>query len=286
MKKFTLSVLLIGGALSVNAEESVIFEDNFNYLIPYTTVEPAANGNSVYDGMGKNDCAPGCMNLNEIVLDGKTAGEEMEGKGYELIYAPVKSTQSGPMCIYLQKSVENDQTVGAYLRFGKGSYTAGLNLPAFSELGETGAKDVKVSFEWCPIRTGSGTYDKTHLIVLINNNQETKVEVPAHTMEKNAPLTWIPVTVSLGENGVKNGDRITIRNADDEWESTEKKYFRYFFRNLKVTAETPTSGVEIISDDNAPVEYFNLQGIRVAEPMNGLYIVRKGNKTSKKYINR
>ncbi len=38
-------------------------------------------------------------------------------------------------------------------------------------------------------------------------------------------------------------------------------------------------GVEI--DANAPVEYFNLQGVRVANPENGLFIARQGNKTVK-----
>ncbi|MDE6338510.1 MAG: hypothetical protein K2K97_01820, partial [Muribaculaceae bacterium] len=270
MKKFTMSLLLLGAGANAYAEESVIFEDNFDYLIPYTAVDPSGS-NSVYDGMGINDCAPGCMNLKDIVLDGKIAGEEMESKGYELIYAPVKSTQSGPMCVYLQKTVENEETIGAYLRLGKGSYTAGLNLPVFSDLGEEGAKDVKVSFEWCPIRQGGGSYDKTHLIVLINDEQDTKVEVPAHTLAKNAPLAWIPVTVSMGAFSVKNGDRITIRNADDEWEDTSKKYYRYFFRNIKVTAENATSGVEVIADESAPVEYYNMQGIRVAEPSKGIY---------------
>ena len=32
-----------------------------------------------------------------------------------------------------------------------------------------------------------------------------------------------------------------------------------------------------VADENAPVEYFNLQGVRVANPENGLYIRRQGN---------
>lgn len=42
-------------------------------------------------------------------------------------------------------------------------------------------------------------------------------------------------------------------------------------------------GIEgvVVDDANAPVEYFNLQGVRVAEPVNGLYIRRQGSKTSK-----
>ncbi|MDE6801851.1 MAG: hypothetical protein K2J06_03700, partial [Muribaculaceae bacterium] len=39
---------------------------------------------------------------------------------------------------------------------------------------------------------------------------------------------------------------------------------------------------EIASDDaNAPVEYYNLQGIRVENPANGLYIRKQGSKATK-----
>lgn len=42
------------------------------------------------------------------------------------------------------------------------------------------------------------------------------------------------------------------------------------------------TGVENINADaNAPVEYYNLQGVRVANPENGLYIRRQGNKATK-----
>ncbi len=43
------------------------------------------------------------------------------------------------------------------------------------------------------------------------------------------------------------------------------------------------AGVEevIAGDNNAPVEYFNLQGIRVENPANGLYIRRQGSEVSK-----
>lgn len=38
------------------------------------------------------------------------------------------------------------------------------------------------------------------------------------------------------------------------------------------------------SNANAPKEYFNLQGMRVSNPANGIYIVRQGNKVSKQYV--
>lgn len=38
---------------------------------------------------------------------------------------------------------------------------------------------------------------------------------------------------------------------------------------------------DIVVDANAPKVYYNLQGVEVANPANGLYIVRQGNKVSK-----
>lgn len=50
--------------------------------------------------------------------------------------------------------------------------------------------------------------------------------------------------------------------------------------------ETNTGVDDIITDtnDNAPVEYFNLQGVKVENPSTGLYIKRQGQKTSKVVI--
>lgn len=51
---------------------------------------------------------------------------------------------------------------------------------------------------------------------------------------------------------------------------------------IKVTTLDITNGVDdIIVDENAPVEYYNLQGVRVDNPENGIYIRRQGSKVSK-----
>lgn len=53
-----------------------------------------------------------------------------------------------------------------------------------------------------------------------------------------------------------------------------------------VEADGAISGVENIAaaDENAPAEYYNLQGVRVANPTPGLYIVKKGNTVTKQII--
>ncbi len=46
------------------------------------------------------------------------------------------------------------------------------------------------------------------------------------------------------------------------------------------------SGIEdiTVADTNAPVEYYNLQGVRVENPANGLYIKRQGKTATKVFV--
>ena len=55
--------------------------------------------------------------------------------------------------------------------------------------------------------------------------------------------------------------------------------------NEKTSISTGVEAIEI-ADENTPVEYFNLQGIKVLEPENGIYIMRQGNKVKKIVISR
>lgn len=53
--------------------------------------------------------------------------------------------------------------------------------------------------------------------------------------------------------------------------------------SIMVSGEKDTNAVDAIEieENDAPVEYYNLQGVRVANPENGLYIKRQGDKVSK-----
>ena len=53
--------------------------------------------------------------------------------------------------------------------------------------------------------------------------------------------------------------------------------------SILISKQGTTTGVDdILSDDaNAPVEYYNLQGVRVANPESGLYIRVQGKKATK-----
>ena len=56
----------------------------------------------------------------------------------------------------------------------------------------------------------------------------------------------------------------------------------YSSMKLSVDNENPeVSGVEGFEAENAEVEYYNLQGVKVENPEKGIFIKKQGNKTTK-----
>ena len=53
---------------------------------------------------------------------------------------------------------------------------------------------------------------------------------------------------------------------------------------MTVWVSSEAAGVEAIDVETAAPVYYNLQGVEVANPQNGLYIVKQGNKVSKQLI--
>ncbi len=69
-------------------------------------------------------------------------------------------------------------------------------------------------------------------------------------------------------------------------DSNAPTHYWHPFRDFTLEKYVGEAGVNnvVVADENAPVEYFNLQGVRVANPENGLFIVKQGNKVSKQVI--
>lgn len=85
-------------------------------------------------------------------------------------------------------------------------------------------------------------------------------KVPMYVRE----VSVVPVSKLNGWTGVKEGKLTFVQDVPE-----------------KVTV-TETGAVEVVGADvNTAAEYFNLQGIRVAEPANGIFIRRQGNKVTK-----
>jgi hypothetical protein len=65
-------------------------------------------------------------------------------------------------------------------------------------------------------------------------------------------------------------------------DSTRESQYEYTY--IKKPTEVVSAVKDIVvaeEESEAPVEYYNLQGVRVANPQSGLYIKRQGSKATK-----
>ncbi len=91
-----------------------------------------------------------------------------------------------------------------------------------------------------------------------------------YTVETEGALDACNVIFNNG-SGIQTGDNVKVRN----------------YGIYNANGDTGLSGVENVATDdpNAPEEYYNLQGMRVEYPTSaGVYLVKKGNKVSKRII--
>ncbi len=112
-------------------------------------------------------------------------------------------------------------------------------------------------------------------IVIANAGAEISVVGEGITNETPIEITFNGVTPAQ--------DMVVVKGCTDaskfNFENTENWVLAAKDGNLVLANTTGIEG--IVADDNAPVEYFNLQGVRVANPENGLYIRRQGSKVQK-----
>lgn len=89
---------------------------------------------------------------------------------------------------------------------------------------------------------------------------------------KNIFGTDYSISYTLGKFNPKN---IALVTFIDNINASVDMYLSFGYN----PTTTAVRGVDIY--DNAPVEYYNLNGQRVADPSNGIFIRKQGSKTSK-----
>lgn len=92
--------------------------------------------------------------------------------------------------------------------------------------------------------------------------------------------TWTTDTFDINDLAGKKVQFVFTYGASEDDGADTWEIKNFYVKGDKV--ENGVAAVEI--NENAPVEYYNLQGIRVAEPTTGLYIVRQGNKVAKQLV--
>ncbi len=145
------------------------------------------------------------------------------------------------------------------------------------------------SFDWCPFKASDGTYDPTELRLETRPGDVVNITEIRHDLHDGEPMRWIHVEIDLYNTEYIDGSR-RVRPQLDRFTSfylgalgdrQKNGRHRYYIDNLMLHSE-PMSGVGNITveDAGAPVEYYNLQGVRLAEP-EGLVIRRHGKSVRK-----
>ncbi|MDE7152943.1 MAG: starch-binding protein [Muribaculaceae bacterium] len=88
-----------------------------------------------------------------------------------------------------------------------------------------------------------------------------------------------------GENTpIAVGQTLTVQENWNSWKIASGIYTFTLNINEMTLNVTDPSGISSIAADNAPAVYYNLQGVKVDNPENGLYIVKRGNKVTKEMV--
>lgn len=110
---------------------------------------------------------------------------------------------------------------------------------------------------------------------------ESQLTVAAGATEAEAiHITYVPVCEFDENNAISKSYNGTSEYTFTVTSGSDTMTFTIVFEYNGGT--DGIYGIEF--DNNATPEYFNLQGVKVANPDKGIYIVRRGNKVSKEFV--
>lgn len=198
--------------------EVVYFTDDFEWLEPWSSLTPAG------DTIGENNSDATAQQLGTNKVDGVSTYEALMAKGYEFLatHHPDKSDRQPYAQIYLQRN---------YLKFGLTGYQSGIVLPKIE--GVPSDANLLLTFDTCTQRQGSGVYDDTELVVIVETGTaRSEYEVVVPHPNEGEPYKWFRVEVAFDGVAVTPDTKISIRNADSQWQSS--KALRWYLDNVKL----------------------------------------------------
>lgn len=197
------------------AKDIYFFED-FEWLDPW----------SVAGGAGRtvetDNLSATAPQLPTPKVDGKSSLDVLLEKGYAFLRV-TPTSDNATECVYLQQN---------YLKFGKTGFQAGIILPKLAE-GIPAGKTPTMSFDWCPMRQGSGVIDPVNLIIIVKNgSDEATFNVPEAGFENGRRLEWVRAEVALSGVAITKDTQITIRQTN--WKLATAN--RWFLDNIEISS--------------------------------------------------
>lgn len=112
------------------------------------------------------------------------------------------------------------------------------------------------------------------------NAEELEGYTAVEAVDGQATITKDELLNAVGKDALAEGETIKLSAYASNGIAISKEYNETVMNHDGIT----TGIADIEADMNAPVEYYNLQGVRVAEPAAGMYLRRQGGKVSKVVI--
>ncbi|MDO4320836.1 MAG: hypothetical protein Q4C34_09715 [Bacteroidales bacterium] len=295
--EFELAATLDASAGTLSIEKQLVGEDEDGPI--YFYLKDLTSDGDLTDGESKTTTAVGTFNGKEIVFDedlvwalGDPSNERVGwyvlsalnvfGKDSFVSLGDAQFKQNLFYAIFTGSDATGFETVEVKTD-GTGIYKvidplknlyAALNLKGESpELVLDATDPTNVSFEI----TSSGIREQTYG-VLYYFSESYYSELTGEALDPALKITM-----------TKEDDQVTITfpvNCTTIYAPDASKFFYGANAESVLTFTERTNAVDNINVDNsnAPVEFFNLQGVRVANPENGVYIRRQGSNATKVFV--
>lgn len=188
---------------------------------------------------------------------------------------------NGKLAIYLQgSSLTGDTPQDATIHINRfAADKCNFSLPDFAlgdiKIGDINVPDVELEFN-----DGIATVKGYVKDLAIGGDETTPDEEKIHaTVTVNGTIdaegkASLKIDVLWAMDG-------NVENVAEENMIPIEVTFNGTGKAIPASFGTSTAIESIVDDQDAPVEYFNLQGMPVANPENGIYIRRQGNKVTK-----
>ncbi|MDE6321756.1 MAG: hypothetical protein K2L93_05595 [Muribaculaceae bacterium] len=154
---------------------------------------------------------------------------------------------------------------------------------------EDGKWDLAGSFDWSPWDSNSYVFEKYDEGLfkqqMTFTGEDIEIKVSTANWIESYGLGAESQSLAMGQFSTGVLQNNSQENIHCTLVGTWWMNWDYNQLILSATSTEPVGGVEAIAaDDNTEAVYYNLQGVRVNNPANGLYIVKRGNQVSKAYI--
>lgn len=209
------------------------------------TVESAAQANAIYSGLSKN--------YEDWTIDNGTLPEG-------LTYVWTWDSYG-----YMKASA-----------FKGGNFATSATATS-PEIDLTGCTGVELQFEQVGNFFVGNMQSDVKVLVSVNGGAFEALTV-APWPEVDGWKPWVTSKASLA---AYEGKKIKVQFL---YTSTTERAGTWEIKNFIVSGNKSQGVTDVEAAEDAPAVYYNLQGVRVENPENGLYIKVQGNKTTKVYV--